>query len=232
MANDATICLLSGGLASAVAAAISQKDQPVFGLTVTYGAANGYTQLTSAIRIAAALKLAGHKHLHSNLSEILRNPIVDSYAQLPTNRVPEMARKQDPVSSLRDGRFFVFLAIAAAFARKIGANRIVTGITREDKDVLEGEIDGFPAMFRLSLDRAAFQTNVDIWHPFIDQSLSDVVRTGLENKVRLELTSNCYFPERNLVPVCGRCDACVVRANAFHKNRMNDPATKNKIEWR
>jgi 7-cyano-7-deazaguanine synthase len=66
-------------------------------------------------------------------------------------------------------------------------------------------------------------TPVRIRTPLIDLSKREIIELGMRLGVDYSLTSSCYDPLPN-GEACGRCDACLLRRDAFRAAGLADPA--------
>lgn len=133
-------------------------------------------------------------------------------------------------TSFVPGRNLLLLTVASAFAAKLGASEIVTG-------VCETDYSGYPDCRAKTI--AALQSTLDeglgalvqIHTPLMHLSKADTVRLARElsdgvdadlscwNALAHSLT--CYYGEH---PGCGECPACKVRAAGFEDADEHDPA--------
>ncbi len=123
-----------------------------------------------------------------------------------------------------DGRNVILLSKAAVYAAKASS---------ESKHVklLLGTLAGNPfpdatPAFLDAMSRAlslGLGTGIAIEAPFAALHKSDVIRTGIELGVPLELTLSCMQPKDGLH--CGRCSKCRERRDAFREAGIEDPTT-------
>lgn len=198
------VVLLSGGLDSAVALAMTRLDGfECLALLVDYRQQNASRELhcarTHAIRFCAR-----------DLRVDLRSLCIAQSGGLAVSPhyVP--------------GRNGVLLASALAVAEQHGAERVVIGATAEDRDGFpDCRPDYFEAWSRVA--SLGMARPPSIVAPLVDKSKSDVVRLAVELGVSLANTWSCYTygPKP-----CGACGACVVRARGFAEAGIIDPLTE------
>ncbi len=134
------------------------------------------------------------------------------------------------------GRILTWFGIAQSLALRIGADRIVSGVSQRSDEVEQNvdHNDGDPAARHVLLH--AIQTAIElsipgrrllpVESPFVDVSLDDIIRLGLRMGVPFHLTWSCR--ESGDKP-CGTCSACVARAEAFGLADVEDPALSQAI---
>ncbi len=124
-------------------------------------------------------------------------------------------------------RNMIFVAIAAGYAVKVGAGKVVYGAHGGDHAI-------YPDCrkeFVKALDTAVYLGNlwmpVEVEAPFIDMDKSDIVKLGLELGVPYEFTWSCYKGEER---PCLKCGTCIERTEAFKKVGVKDPLLTDE-EW-
>jgi 7-cyano-7-deazaguanine synthase len=210
VARPSFVALLSGGLDSVVAlAAAARRARPVLGLTFDYG------QPSARREIAAARKVAER---YSCRHRTLKLPW---YAELlPVSfaargaKVPEPEPEDFGPASARavwvPGRNLVFIAIAAAWAEKLGAAEVVTGFNAEEAATFP---DNSAAFVRAATAALGFSSlgRVRVSAPLAGLDKRGIVRLGRRLGAPLELAWSCY---RGGKAPCGRCESCRRRAAA------------------
>ena len=119
------------------------------------------------------------------------------------------------------GRNLVFLAFAAAFAYRLGAANLVTGVAQTDysgyPDCREGTITSLQHTLRLGME-----FDVTIHTPLMHLSKRETVELArdLGALPAMAHTHTCYNGKR---PPCGTCPACELRAKGFAEAGVEDP---------
>jgi 7-cyano-7-deazaguanine synthase len=137
---------------------------------------------------------------------------VDSDSGLPNTFVP--------------GRNLVFLTFAAAYAYRLGAGNLVTGVAQTDysgyPDCREGTITSLQHTLCLGME-----FEVVIHTPLMHLSKSETVELArdLGALPAMTLTHTCYNGQR---PPCGACPACKLRAKGFAEAGIEDPLLAGK----
>jgi 7-cyano-7-deazaguanine synthase len=222
------VVLLSGGLDSATAAALAQREGfALYGLTIRYGQVHA-VEIEAARRVAASLGFAKHVELDIDLKgfggsslvgegEIPTGELRTSNVELPTSSVP---------STYVPARNTVFLSLALAWAEVLGAERIVIGVNALDYSGYPDCRPEFIAAFDY-LSTLATRAGVDgkaprIWAPLQHLGKGAIIRAGLELGIDYGWTHSCYNPASDGRP-CGRCDSCQLRARGFEDAGVADP---------
>jgi 7-cyano-7-deazaguanine synthase len=229
------ISLVSGGLDSTVALALTREKYPhaeIIPINFYYGQRHSreiqacaevldYYNLPPArdIMLRAAFTVIGGSSLTSGKDE--GNPSTE-----------EVRRKEDGLpSTFVPGRNIIMLAIAGAIAHVQDASLIVGGW-----NVLD--YSGYPdcrPMFIAAMQRtlniglgyreghinAGEVDLLYIWAPIIEKTKAEIIAEGFRLQAPLNLTWSCYAG--GLTP-CGECDSCKIRAAGFEETGLKDPA--------
>jgi len=222
------VVLLSGGLDSAVTAAIALKDaggaECAF-LHVNYG------QRTEARELRAFNAIADFYGIKkrliadiSHLKAIGGSALTDESIEVPE---ADLSRKEIPVTYV-PFRNAHLLSIAVSWAEVIGAREVYIGAVEEDSS---GYPDCREEFFR-SFERAAELgtrpgTGIRIKTPLIHMRKSAIVKKGVELGAPLGLTWSCYKDSRE---ACGQCDSCLLRLRGFKEAGVVDPIPYRKKE--
>jgi 7-cyano-7-deazaguanine synthase len=210
------IVLLSGGMDSAVTAAVARREnEEVIALNAYYGQKHS-VERECARKLVGLLKLDGYieldlsfifTHMRSSLLRLSNIPIDDNQ---PKNEVG---------ATYVPGRNSIFLSIAAGIADSMGAQFVYYGAHQEDH---AGYPDCRAEYFVAIRDalRLGTKNEVVLKAPFITKPKSYIVRTGIELGVPFEHTHSCYRGER---PACGTCPTCQIRLQAFAEAGIEDP---------
>lgn len=218
------VILLSGGLDSAVTAAIArERGFDSHALSFQYGQRHAIEE-QAARRVAASLGIRRHVFQRMDLRAFGGSALTGDIA------VP----KHDRVADLLDGipvtyvpaRNTIFLAFALGLAEVVGAVDIFIGVNAVD---YSGYPDCRPEFLRRFEALAAVATRAGlegraarIHAPLLHLSKAQIVREGVRLGVDFSLTHSCYDPdERRLA--CGRCDSCLLRREGFAQAGVEDP---------
>jgi 7-cyano-7-deazaguanine synthase len=220
------VCLVSGGMDSAVALAEARADGfEVYALSFRYGQRHR-RELEAAARVAAALGAAQHRVVDVDLASLGGSALTDDI-EVPKDRA-DIGRGV-PVTYV-PARNTVFLALALAWAEVLGARDLYLGVNAVD---YSGYPDCRPAFLRAfeHLARVATAAGTEqgaafrVRAPLLELSKADIVRRAGELGVDLGATLTCYDPTERAgaVLACGRCDACLLRLAGFAAAGLRDP---------
>jgi 7-cyano-7-deazaguanine synthase len=220
------VCLLSGGMDSAVCAAEAQQAGfDVRALSFRYGQRHG-VELEAASRVARALRISDHRVVGVDLAALGGSALTDDIA-VPRDRDLEGAGV--PVTYV-PARNTLFLAVALGWAESLGARDLFLGVNRVD---YSGYPDCRPEFLRAFEALASLATAAGsergvrfrVHAPLIELSKREIVLRAALLGVDLSLTHTCYAPrlERGPVQACGRCDACRLRLKGFAEAGLSDP---------
>ena len=209
------VCLISGGMDSAVAAAIAKKEgYEIYALSFNYGQRNR-KELHAAKEIAKWLG-AKHKIIEANLRQIGGSALTDDI------EVPEHG-EGIPITYV-PARNTIFLSFALAYAEVIDADAIFIGVNAVDysgyPDCRPEYIEAFQKMANLATKRGVEGRPIKIVAPLLYMSKAEIVKKGMELGVPFEKTWSCY---REGEKACGRCDSCRLRLKAFKEAGYEDP---------
>jgi 7-cyano-7-deazaguanine synthase len=222
MAKEAVV-LLSGGLDSATAAAMVQREGwSLNGLTVRYGQLHA-VELAAARRVAQALGMARHVELDVDLRAFGGSALVGDGA-VPKSDTGIVAA-DIPVTYV-PARNTVMLSLALAWAEVLGAERIVIGVNALDysgyPDCRPEFIAAFEYLASLATRAGVEGRPLQIWAPLQHLTKAGIIRLGQELGLDYGLTHSCYDPVEGGRP-CGRCDSCILRARGFADAGVVDP---------
>jgi 7-cyano-7-deazaguanine synthase len=225
--SDVALVLLSGGQDSATCLYWAlERFGTVHALTLHYGQRH-------AIEIDAAREIGKAAASHLVLDVPSLRTISDSALITPGAAILAdggLADAEAPnglPTSFVPGRNMVFLALAAAYAVKLGASTIVTGVCQTD-------YSGYPdcrAEFIEAMARAATLAMpsssgpIKIATPLMHMTKAETVQLarslGPACWEALGKSVTCYEGQR---PACGACPACGLRAAGFTEADEKDPA--------
>jgi 7-cyano-7-deazaguanine synthase len=220
------VVLLSGGLDSAVTAAVARSDgKEVYALTLRYGQRHAI-EIAAARRIAARLEVARHEVVDIQLDVLARSALTSNIA-VPRGRDAQAIGRDIPITYV-PARNTVFLALALAWAETLGAFDLYLGVNALDysgyPDCRPEYLEAFERLANLATKAGVEGAGRFRVHaPFLRASKADIVRRGVALGLDLSLTTSCYDPSPNGA-ACGDCDACQLRRRAFREAGVPDPA--------
>ncbi|HUR26648.1 MAG TPA: 7-cyano-7-deazaguanine synthase QueC [Planctomycetota bacterium] len=222
------VCLLSGGMDSAVALAHARRDgfEPC-ALSFRYGQRH-VIELDAASRVARAQGCSAHKIVTIDLREIGGSALTDDIA-VPADRDVARTPSSVPVTYV-PARNTVFLAVALGWAEVLGARDIYLGVNAVD---YSGYPDCRPEFLAAFEQLAAVATaagtergaRFKVHAPLLSMDKREIVLSAEELGVDLGLTHTCYDPlvEASGTSACGRCEACRLRLKGFAEAGRRDP---------
>lgn len=214
------VVLVSGGMDSAVTAAIARQECDFLGfLHVRYG---GRTQNREERAFRALCD-----HFRPDRVLVTDTPSLSAVGGSaltdPAIRIPEgdLHREGIPVTYV-PFRNAHFLSVAVSWAEVLSCDRIYIGAVEEDSsgypDCRRVFYDAFEAAARLGTAIAG--SPLSIVTPVIRMDKEEIVRTGLSLSVPFALTWSCY---REGEKACGHCDSCLLRLRGFSRAKVDDP---------
>ncbi len=219
------VVLLSGGMDSATAAAIAQREGfDVHALSVRYGQRHA-VELEAARRVAQRLGIGHHVVIDLDLRAFGGSALT---ADLP---VP----KDTPMSEIGTGipatyvpaRNTIFLSLALAWAETLGAHDIFIGANALDysgyPDCRPEYLEAYARMADLATRAGVEGARLTIHTPLLRLTKAEIVARGLALGLDYGITSTCYDPAPDGA-ACGRCEACLLRLKGFEEAGVPDPA--------
>lgn len=215
------VCLVSGGLDSAVSLAVARREGfHCHALSFDYGQRHRI-ELDAAGRVAQSLGAARHLVVPidlrlfggSALTADIDVPKDGLTAGIPITYVP--------------ARNTVFLSLALAWAEVLEASDIFLGVNAIDysgyPDCRPEFIEAFEGMANLATKAGVEgRTHMKIHTPLIRLSKCAIIKLGAELGVDFRLTHSCYDPDAR-GRSCGRCDSCRLRLQGFREAGLKDP---------
>ena len=213
----AVVCV-SGGMDSAVTAALAGVDHRLAFLHANYG------QRTEAKEQACFHVLADHYQAEHRLVADLSGLRAIGGSSLTDRAIP--VREGDPEPGVIPTSYVPFrnahlLAVATSWGEVIGARALFVGAVWEDSS---GYPDCRPEFYRAYEEAIRLgtrpTTRLRIVTPVIALKKSEIVRKGRELAVPFEKTWSCYQAEGE---ACGTCESCVLRLRGFAEAGERDP---------
>jgi len=213
----AVVCV-SGGMDSAVTAALAAREHRLAFLHANYG------QRTEARELECFHALADHFGTESRL-------VVDfsDLRQIGGSSLTDLSlpvREGDPVEGVIPTSYVPFrnahlLAAATSWAEVQGARYLYVGAVWEDSS---GYPDCRPEFYRAFEEAIRLgtrpETDLRIVTPVIRMSKAEIVSKGAELLVPFEKTWSCY---QSVAQACGRCESCRLRMAGFRQAGLADP---------
>ena len=219
------VALLSGGLDSAVTAAVARsRGFEVYALTLSYGQRH-VVEVAAAANLAKSLGVARHEVLELDLRPLTRSALTADIP-VPTGRDVSNLGRDIPATYV-PARNTVFLSLALAWAETLGAFDIFIGANALDysgyPDCRPEYLDEFERLANLATKAGVEGTGRFTIHaPFLQSTKAEIVRTGVQLGVDLKATTSCYQPDASGA-ACGVCDSCWLRRKAFFEAGVPDP---------
>jgi len=212
------VCIISGGMDSAVSAALARKEGfEIIGVHFNYGQRTERKELECFRRLARGMRIGETYEIDLPFfTQIGASALTDPEIGVPTGGIGEGV----PVTYVpfRNG---IFLSIAAAIAEKHAAEAIVIGVVEEDSsgypDCRESYIRAMEKAIGLGTKE---ETRIEIRMPLVHLSKAEIVAKALELEVPLAHTWSCYRDEEE---ACGVCDSCRLRLEGFRRAGRRDP---------
>lgn len=217
MGNPPAVVLLSGGLDSAVTAAIAKSEgYALHALSVRYGQRHA-VELEAARAVAAALGVRQHLVLDLDLRPIGGSALTADIP-VPMDRELEAMSGAIPATYV-PARNTIFLSLALGWAEVLGAFDIFIGANALDysgyPDCRPAFLEAFERLANVATRAGVEETGrFRIRAPLLALSKREIIRRGRALGVDLSLTRSCYDPAADGAP-CGRCDACRIREAGF-----------------
>ncbi len=213
------VVLLSGGMDSAVTAAIAKEQgYDIACLHLNYGQKTQERELKQFNKLCdefgAVSRLVTDVRFLSQIggSSLTDEKIEITDADLDSEEIP---------TSYVPFRNANILAIATSWAEVIGAETLFIGAVYEDSSGYpDTRREFFEAFEQVISTGTKPSTQIKIETPIIDMNKDEIIRKGQELNVPFSETWSCY---RNNDVACGKCDSCGLRLRAFDRVGMEDP---------
>jgi 7-cyano-7-deazaguanine synthase len=216
--QDLAVVCVSGGMDSAVTAALAAREHRLAFLHANYGQRTEVKELGCFHRLADHFR-AEHRLVvdFSDLRQIGGSSLTD--AAIPV-------REGTPVQGVIPTSYVPFrnahlLSAAASWGEVLGARAIFVGAVWEDSS---GYPDCRPEFYRAFEEAIRLgtrpETDLKIVAPVIRLSKAEIVKEGLRLAVPFEMTWSCYQAEES---ACGACESCVLRLGGFAAAQAADP---------
>lgn len=220
-----SIVLVSGGLDSAVTAALAAGEGEVAFLHVNYSQRTEARELRAFSEIADFFKV--DKRLVADISylkDIGGSALFADGPEVPEGDLSNKANKEVPATYV-PFRNAHLLSIAVSWAEVIGASAVYIGAVEEDSsgypDCRKAFFDSFNESVKLGTKG---DIRIEIKTPLIEMKKSEIVKEGVKLEAPLHLTWSCY---KDSELACGSCDSCLLRLRGFEEAGYIDPIEYN-----
>jgi len=216
-------CLLSGGIDSAVSAAIARSEgYEVHALTFDYGQRHD-REVECARKIAEWLD-SEHKIFDIDLNQVGGSALTDEIEVPEGKRIDEIKDSDEIPPTYVPARNTIFLSIALAYAEVIGAEAIFIGAHAVDysgyPDCRPEYFEKFRELAGLATKRGVEGKGIGIETQLLELGKDDIIKKGAGLGVPFQHTWSCY---KGNDKACGVCDSCVIRLNGFEEAGLEDP---------
>jgi 7-cyano-7-deazaguanine synthase len=219
------VALVSGGLDSAVAAAIAKAEGfEVHALSVHYGQRHD-AEIEAARAIAGAVGCAGHREISVDLASFGGSALTDPMAPIPQDRAEGEIGRGIP-STYVPARNTVLLSLALSMAEALDARDLFIGVNAVDysgyPDCRPEFLEAFERLAKVATKAGVEGEAFTVHAPLLRMTKPEIVAKGVALGVDLGLTRSCYDLD-HFGRACGHCDACILRRKGFEGAGAKDP---------
>lgn len=204
-----SIVLLSGGLDSALAFAVAQRETDIlFALTFDYGQRAATRENAAAAAICAKFDI-GHKTVALPFfTELPGHPLFDTSAALPQPRTDQLGdtafTRQSAKAVWVPNRNGIFLNVAAGLAEAGLADCLYVGFNAEEAATFPDNSEGFIKATNKALSFSTLR-HIEVIAPPLTLNKSEILKNLLESDFPLSLVWSCYEGGERM---CGLCESC------------------------
>jgi len=213
---EKAVVLLSGGMDSAVVAAIASQEYNTYFMHIDYGQRTEKKEKEVFLKLVDFFKPKEHLIISMNhFKTIGGSALTDIRIDVPYG----LSEEGIPPTYV-PFRNANFLSAAVSWAEVVGATKIFIGATEEDAAGYPDCRKEFYDAFNLVIQKGTKQKNIEIITPVINLKKSEIVKLGTKLNAPFQLTWSCYKREDY---ACGKCDSCLRRLRAFKEAGIQDP---------
>lgn len=224
--SDLAVVLVSGGMDSALTAAIANLKYNMAFLHVNYGQRTEKRELKAFNEIAryydvkkklivdiGYLKDIGGSALTDKKISVKKANLKKKPKEIPQTYVP-----------FRNANI---LSIAVSWAEILKAHKIFIGAVEEDSSGYPDCRKGFFSAFNKMITEGTKPgSGIKIETPLINLSKEEIVKRSVKLRSPLHLTWSCYTNEKI---ACGECESCALRLRGFELAGIKDPIPYKKV---
>jgi 7-cyano-7-deazaguanine synthase len=215
----AVVCL-SGGMDSAVCAALAARDYEAYALHFSYGQRTERRELESARGVAESLQFEGFLPLRIDIfRQIGGSALTDVSIAVPDAPESEPIGEFIPVTYV-PFRNAHFLSAAVSWAEVLGAKKVLIGAVEQDSSGYPDCRPAYYEAFQQVIRTGTRDGDIEVVTPLIHMRKSEIIDLALELSAPLHLTWSCYSGDDE---ACGVCDSCALRLRAFAQVGVEDP---------
>jgi 7-cyano-7-deazaguanine synthase len=212
------VVLLSGGMDSAVCAALAVRDYETAALHMSYGQRTEARERLAFNRICDRLGIGKRLVLENRtLALIGGSALTDRQIDVPAAGAE--IGSQIPITYV-PFRNAHFIAAGVSWAEVLGATSIFIGAVAQDSSGYPDCRPEYYEAFNHVIQVGTREGNIQIATPLIGMRKAEIVKLGLELGAPFDLTWSCYSREDR---ACGACESCVLRLRAFAAAGASDP---------
>lgn len=202
------VCTISGGLDSAVSAALVKKAGfELYFIFFDWG------QKTLEKELLCAQALSDHYEASLKVVE------VSLLKSLPGISLAQTETLTTPINEYVPNRNAILESQAVAYAEFLKAGVVCIGSTGGDHICPDNSPDFVKAMQNLIDQGTMLKPTIKIIAPLMDTDKVGAVKFGVELNVPFEFTWSCH---NNIEKACGKCSNCEARIEAFQLNGIKD----------
>jgi len=209
-----TVIIYSGGLDSfTLLNQLHEYGHQLKALTFNYGQRHS-KEISYAIDVCFDLEIPHSVVDMKSVGELFNSSLTQN------DPVPEGHYAEEKMkSTVVPARNMMMLSIAIGHAASLKYDRVAIGVHGGDHHIYPDCRPGFISMMN-NVSRIADYHSVDVIAPFISKTKGEIVGVGKNLNLDYKKAWTCYNGQ---MKPCGKCGACVERAEAFQENNMTDP---------
>ena len=214
------VVLVSGGLDSATTIALAQSNGfTCYALSIDYGQRH-ISELTFAQSLCVSLKVAEHKVVKIDLTQLGGSSLTDVNQQVPIHETKGIPSTYVPA------RNTIMLSVALGWAEVLNAQDVFVGANSVDysgyPDCRPEYITAYERLANLATKAGVEGAAFRIHAPLIDLKKAEIIKLGYELGVDFRQTVSCYQASPSGA-ACGVCDSCRIRKAGFSQAGIEDP---------